>query len=1298
MQQLNKIEAPDIKILDAGQLVRLLNTLLSAEARHRNIDKSGIHVPFEINVKDGGADGQWDGDIEPNDYIPKKLTFYQAKAQKMGPADCASEIHKKDSNELKPRVKEVLEAGGAYVFFCSHPYNPEFVKPRIAEARKALKDGGRTTWETDDIRFLDATLIAQWTNLHASAFAYVCRCTGKWQAVALRDYRHWADDPLFKNPFQSNKTLGALIIDVRSHFRTPRNLARITGPSGLGKTRLGFEVFHAPAGDDDEEKMRKALAESVVYLDMQRHGRAALGWVDQLAMAGYTGVVCVDNCPRKDHNILAQSIGHPDCNLNLLTLDYVPENARSEDDVLQIELTPEMMRDIVPKILAVVPGLSERLGDSGIQRVSEFAHGYPQIAILTAEAGHALDLAALNEKGELANRLLWGYDNEDPEAKEIIRCLAPFGEVAHSGNKQGQLKFVRSELCNKVSDYDFNRLTKQFFRKRVLQKVGDYLMVVPPPLAAALAADWLEDVSEEHFQKLLPKIEDVGLTAAFCRRLRQLDFSSRAQELCDRLMGPGGPFDSAEVLNSEVGSRVFRSLSEVNPLAALTCLERVFGTASPEEAKAVSLGRRHIVRALQTLCWSHDKFVRAARILRAFAAGENEHWGNNATGTFTQLFYLSLSGTRCPAMERLDVLREGIHSEHPEVQAVSVKALGGAFRWGHVSRMSGPEQRGTRLPEEDWRPQTWSEIMAYWKEVFTILSHTVKQDKDAELSSMAADALGGHFGPILSTPLADELEGEFIEVCDHLSKNWQAAKDELRRILSVEKARGSTEEGAADRWLRHLETTDLSGKLLDTVSVPGWQQEKQPDGSYKDLSEAAAIELAEELYAKGEEWKTHLPQLLKGDQQQTWVFGKRCMELDPKPDELFDTCLEALQATPDEDRNAQLLRGMINAVKGQSLATSILDRVASDPVLREDLLIPLSTAAAESVSDLRRVTDLVASDVLPPSAIDHFSYGGISQGFDSGELLDLLTALIDARPDTSPSALHLISAYCYRSAERFAVFRELVARLVLQPEVVRRISESRLGHNWEEFVNALMSDPPAGFVEELSERIAAEAASKDYISVYDERTLVLIIQRLLKEHWAVAWPAFEGAMKDDSGGINYPVVDLLCQDGKLTDGGVPLWELPVTKFREWAEENRELIPYILHYMPLYTVEEVETASEKKETGDEENEGSVSTPVVDVLDVPKENQRFVWHPLALVILELCGKEELLGCLSSNIFSFGSNGSRVPYLVKRKELMQDLEATSSGDLKDVAQAVIRELDETIKHEKKKDTQRAAGIYEW
>ncbi|HXT13804.1 MAG TPA: hypothetical protein VN873_19805 [Candidatus Angelobacter sp.] len=148
MNQLNRIEPAHIERLTPDQLIRLLNLLLHAEAKERLLAVHGIHVPFQINVPDGGRDGRWVADIGEYEYIPRKISYYQSKAQSLSDSQCRAEILRTDEPGkyvLKEKVQEVLESGGAYVLFSSHPCVK--IDERIKACRDALRDAGRVNPE-----------------------------------------------------------------------------------------------------------------------------------------------------------------------------------------------------------------------------------------------------------------------------------------------------------------------------------------------------------------------------------------------------------------------------------------------------------------------------------------------------------------------------------------------------------------------------------------------------------------------------------------------------------------------------------------------------------------------------------------------------------------------------------------------------------------------------------------------------------------------------------------------------------------------------------------------------------------------------------------------------------------------------------------------------------------------------------------------------------------------------------------------------------------------------------------------
>ena len=112
-------------------------------------------------------------------------------------------------------------------------------------------------------------------------------------------------------------------------------------------------------------------------------------------------------------------------------------------------------------------------------------------------------------------------------------------------------------------------------------------------------------------------------------KLAKLDFLKEAREVAKRLCGHAGPFGTSEVLDTHWGSRCFRSILEANPEAAIDALEREFGSLSTEQLLAVRSGRRGLVGSLAKLAFRREMFERAARLLLAFAAAENESWSNN---------------------------------------------------------------------------------------------------------------------------------------------------------------------------------------------------------------------------------------------------------------------------------------------------------------------------------------------------------------------------------------------------------------------------------------------------------------------------------------------------------------------------------------------------------------------------------------------------------------------------------------------------------------------------------------------
>jgi hypothetical protein len=786
-------------------------------------------------------------------------------------------------------------------------------------------------------------------------------------------------------------------------------------------------------------------------------------------------------------------------------------------------------------------------------------------------------------------------------------------------------------------------------------------MVAPPPLAVALAAEWLDYATEADFVRLLPLIETNGLIKAFSHQLSLLDFSEKAAALTSRLMGPNGPLCSAEALNSKVGSQIFRALSEVNPLAATECLYRHFSSFAPDESRQVVVGRRDLVWALEKLCWSSETFERAAAVLLTFAAGENETWSNNATGHFNQLFHLYLSGTQMPAIDRLAVVRRGLDSRYVEVRRVCIKALGAGLEHNHFTRTSGPERRGSRLPEQDWSPKSYAEIWDYWRSIFLLLrDQIIKAD---ETSDTAVQTLGESLGAVLTTPLVVELEDDFRRLAVSQNNFWPTARETINRTLEFQSDLPEEWRQAAQRWLNYVQPKDIQHRLADIVSTPGWHHEKDEHGHYEDLSAKRAAEFADELVATSDDWLSLLPALLQGVQQQAWPFGARLVQQSEQPRELIRRGLQELRNIPQSVRNPQLLRGMISAESDRHHLTAILEEVASDSELR-GLLVPLTTAARGNTEDFNRVARCVVDGLLPPESLRFFAFGSVTAGFDDQEFHSLLADLVNRVPEARGAILEVIAMHCYGDEKKWRFFRDLLEMLVVAEQSASTAHDL---HFWTDNAKKLLlANPSDEWILELAKSIVTETAQSESRYITRDR-FASIVGLLLANYANVAWPIFENALNDQEN--RFALIDLLGRGGgRFDDSGSPLWNLPVKQFKRWARLHADLIPLVLHFMSLYTVEKGEDGKEK----------------------------FQWHPHALALMELGEKDSVRESILSNLLSFGSTGSRVPYLDKRINLVTDLRTTDNADLREIAESVIEVLQAHREYEVKRDAEHAAGIF--
>jgi hypothetical protein len=487
-------------------------------------------------------------------------------------------------------------------------------------------------------------------------------------------------------------------------------------------------------------------------------------------------------------------------------------------------------------------------------------------------------------------------------------------------------------------------------------------------------------------------------------------------------------------------------------------------------------------------------------------------------------------------------------------------------------------------------------------------------------------------------------------------------KDQIKTTLDVHEDLGATHKEALTRWKGYLtpQDSDLGSRLRDIVVKPGWHHRKKTDGTYTDVSREDAERFASEAAANGIDLVPFLPQLLSGEQQQTFSFGAVLGREHPRAKELICEILALWPSLEVEERNPSLASGMMRGLGGGSeIRTATLERIAAEPTLI-DLLVPLTASLdAVSESDFLRIRNAVVESRLDSSRLRNLIPGLPLRMLPASFLIDEFTTIFKEKPESAQVLFEVLFSHCHGDAKRFDQFLDLFGVLLLAKDV--SIGDTHFGWEWQQVALKLVSVTTDNvWLRMLADYICQTLVRNktwvgtDYLSV--------VASKLFGKAPMEAWGIFANALATANDFEVYVLAEFLGKAGsRFDDTNSPLWSLPEDQFRTWVQAHRSMIPLILGKISLYTVEKQ----------------------------PEGQEVFKWHPHALVLLmEGTDEQELERALAGNLLSFGSTGSRVPYLEKRVALVRSLSgfgdarlARVSGTLEDWLNS---ELDRTRREE--------------
>lgn len=1054
------------------------------------------------------------------------------------------------------------------------------------------------------------------------------------------DWKEWSKSKFHNIELAEPQVFKDQTKKIRTYL-TNDKVVRVVGLSGLGKSRLVLEALRP------RETHIQELTDKAFYIkadDSPAHD--IVSHIKEISNSGIEAIFIIDDCEIEFHDKLAEIVTKTGSQTKLLTIDY--DGSGGKFGITKtLKVTPETQAGIV-KVMLNQSKYSDAFSDSDLRRAEKFAQGYPEIARLILEAWNAGEgIGDSLSDDTLIKRLLFGRNNPDKEALNYLRAMSVFSHFGYrkdlnrtqriNQDPSKQFKFIAEKLCKSTVDEVFQTCTP-FRESGILEIRGQYMRVRPLPLAVRLASEWWESVHYDLAIDVINSVEKYELTESLCRQMEYMSEVSQAKEVVESLCSSKSTFGRAEILGSNTGSRIIRSFAVINPVAVGNALNHAFGTLTTEELEKVSEGRRNIVYTLQDLAWEQETFDIAAWLLLCFSAAENESWANNSTGQFLQLFHLYLSGTKVPAIDRLNVLKKGLQSDDDARKTIAIKGYGSALTVDHFSRSGDTEGRGGIKSRVDWQPSSNSEIINYQKESLRSLTDIAISDN--EESKIAIKEIEDKIPQLLiRSKIFDSVLESIIEISENIPGTWNKAMSGIDQVLKwheekmPEKIRMKLYE-----TLSKLKPTDLIDQVEHFLNHTEYYGERKKDSKGRLIDEVdfKAHELAKKIVSDNSRWDELIELVCVNNSSHSVILGKNISSEISDPAALIEKAISHIKSVPKEAVDWGFTGGLLITLS-ENEQDVYLEKIFKNSALNTGI-VRLIRVLGASKKRLNWFSQLFINDELSISDLEQLKFS--LNKIDEDDLIIFGDKIISHDNSLSPIILDILE-FAVGNKKNHKNLDKLFRKILLSGNsIFNQPQSTRWSFTWQRVIVRLLDDyDDDDLAIEITNQIIAyiETSNSYRSSTYELNNILGVI---FDKYFAQTWPIFSKKILVND--INsYKLMTLIGENPSagFDEGGKAglLFEtIPTDKLIEWAKANSPEAPKIIaRVLPIFSSEV------------DKNISDASTEEVK------------WHPVtSKFIITFSNDRIFLSELTTNMLSFGSVGSRVPYYERRISLFKRL----------------------------------------
>lgn len=598
--------------------------------------------------------------------------------------------------------------------------------------------------------------------------------------------------------------------EIRHQILTePYRLIQFMGLSGIGKSRMIFEIFHGI--DNSNNYYCSNASDDRLLNELSTFLRERMN---------EEGVIVLDDCNGDAFSKISKLRLEINTKYKIIGIYNDTEDIVRERGVNQLYLNRRDLLDSVNQYIQDQIGLLGNQAENIVRQIQDISDGFPVVAIKAIQSYRENGVTNLMNEDELWKKMC-GYQSLTVDERVALQSLSLFEPLGYEQEFARDYQMVKYNENITPFDYNhlkiddiFEKLVKSYKNKELIEINSCWLLVRPLPLAVWLVGQWFRNCGQNRFVQVLNDLDAIQEQAqanrmkrALCKRIQNMQDNEKAKYLFERLMAVGAPFHYEEVVCSDFGSQLFLAISTVNPVAVTDCLYDVVMPQSIDWTKNIKGDvRRNYIWCLERLSMPETTFRKAALLLAKFSLAENESWANNATGQLLQLFHVALSGTETTLRQRLDVIEE-LRTLGDEYIPIVLKVIDSAFSYSHFSRNAGYEHIDGKV-YTDFEPMG-VDICEYWEGCIKILGELLQYRPDSV--NQIADIIVSHVYDLsLRSGCYDYLEKLINMVVNARGNEWPEIHKQLLKLKRYNQDRLSTERKAKiDGWLKLFGAKDF---------------------------------------------------------------------------------------------------------------------------------------------------------------------------------------------------------------------------------------------------------------------------------------------------------------------------------------------------------------------------------------------------------------------------------------------------------------------------------------------------------